>query len=420
VLLNHGGQAGLIATNTIAQGDTREVGLDQIVASGATIRQAVKSAPWPSRSVVLEYSAMWTSRAQIEAEAKRLADGLSVPGITTSLDPASRVSGIPNSLIANAGMAFIGSYILGMGFTMRKERAQQLIREDPRNAEVLFPYLNGEDLNSNYSCSGNRWVINFHDWPEEKARTYHECYEQVLRDVKPERERNPNKQRRELWWRFTRPVPELYRAISDLDRVIVLARVSKAVMPVLVPVGSVFTIDLAVFASDDTALLALLSSTLHYSWTIDRASTLETRIRYTLSDVFETFPLPDLTPEMRSLGDRLDRFRRELMLARRAGLTKMYNLVHDSRCTDSDIVELREIHRQIDQAVAHSYGWDDLDLDPGFHETRQGIRYTIGPVVRQEILDRLLELNHERYAAEVAAGLHKTSKKARGAETRLF
>jgi hypothetical protein len=91
---------------------------------------------------------------------------------------------------------------------------------------------------------------------------------------------------------------------------------------------------------------------------------------------------------------------------RQAGLTATYNLVHDPTCTDADIGELRRIHVAIDHAVMRAYGWDDLALDHGFHETRQGVRYTVGPVVRQEILDRLLELNHERYAAEVAAGLH--------------
>ena len=112
---------------------------------------------------------------------------------------------------------------------------------------------------------------------------------------------------------------------------------------------------------------------------------------------------------MREYGDRLDTFRRDLMLARQAGLTATYNLVHDPKCADADIAELRDIHRAIDEAVVRAYGWTDLldsGLDHGFHDTRQGTRYTIGPVVRQEILDRLLELNHARYAAEVKAGLH--------------
>ena len=114
------------------------------------------------------------------------------------------------------------------------------------------------------------------------------------------------------------------------------------------------------------------------------------------------------------------------MLARQVGLTAMYNLVHDQACTDADIEELRDIHRAVDEAVVKAYGWDDLlaaRLEHGFHETRQGPRYTIGPVVRQEILDRLLELNHERYAEEQerlgctirpgASGPHKSVTEAR-------
>ena len=114
------------------------------------------------------------------------------------------------------------------------------------------------------------------------------------------------------------------------------------------------------------------------------------------------------------------------MLGRQAGLTATYNLVHDQRCLHSDIVELREIHRVIDEAVVRAYGWDDLladGLDHGFHETRQGVRYTVGPVARQEILDRLLEQNHERYAAEVKAGLHEKRGRKRAApasDTTLF
>jgi hypothetical protein len=149
-------------------------------------------------------------------------------------------------------------------------------------------------------------------------------------------------------------------------------------------------------------------------------------LNYSLSDVFETLARPETTTEMEELGGRLDIFRRQLMLARHAGLTATYNLVHDQRCVDADIAELREIHRAIDEAVVRAYGWDDLlaaGLDHGFHDTRQGPRYTIGPVVRQEILDRLLELNHERYAAEVKAGLHdkRTRKRStQASETTLF
>jgi hypothetical protein len=169
-------------------------------------------------------------------------------------------------------------------------------------------------------------------------------------------------------------------------------------------------------------MLALLSSAPHYWWAMDRSSTLETRIRYTPTDVFETFARPESTDEMGTLGARLDTYRREnVMLARNAGLTVTYNLVHDPGCKDTDIAELRRIHVAIDEAVMRAYGWTDLTLDHGFHETRQGTRFTVGPMARQEILDRLLELNHERYEAEVAAGLHdRTKARRRPAQEGLF
>jgi hypothetical protein len=50
----------------------------------------------------------------------------------------------------------------------------------------------------------------------------------------------------------------------------------------------------------------------------------------------------------------------------------------------------------------------------GFRPAGCDLRYTIGPWAQREILDRLLELNHERYAEEVAKGLHD-KKKARTA-----
>ena len=88
------------------------------------------------------------------------------------------------------------------------------------------------------------------------------------------------------------------------------------------------------------------------------------------------------------------------MLARQAGLTATYNLVHNPENRVADIVALRDLHRDIDHATFAAYGWTDLDPVHDHFETRQGIRWTIDPATRQEMLDRLLELNHARYALE--------------------
>jgi hypothetical protein len=75
---------------------------------------------------------------------------------------------------------------------------------------------------------------------------------------------------------------------------------------------------------------------------------------------------------------------------------------------------LRELHKEMDEAVAHAYGWDDLKLQQGFHETKQGRRYTISEEARREVLDRLLLLNHQRHQEQVDAGLFEKGAKGKG------
>ena len=83
----------------------------------------------------------------------------------------------------------------------------------------------------------------------------------------------------------------------------------------------------------------------------------------------------------------------------------------------ADIQKLRDLHVEMDKAVAAAYGWSDLDLGHGFHETKQGIRFTISESARREVLARLLKLNHERYAEEVKQGLHDKKGKAKPASS---
>src|SRR5690606_24131999 len=107
------------------------------------------------------------------------------------------------------------------------EEAEMLIAKDPRNKEVLFPYLNGDDLNNDPAQKPSRWVINFFDWPEEKAWTYPDCFEIVERLVKPERMQQNDKGGKEKWWQFLRPRNELYKTISQLDQVMAINRNTK-------------------------------------------------------------------------------------------------------------------------------------------------------------------------------------------------
>ena len=398
---------GLLATNTIAQGDTREVGLDAMTADAWTITRAVKSTPWPG-AATLSISKLWMRTGVWDGSV--VLDGAPVRGITPSLDPAGRVSGEPHRLAANGGRSFIGSFVNGIGFVLDPDEARALIKRDPRNGDVLFPYLNGEDLNSRSGQSPSRWVINFFDWPLEKAEEYPDCIAIVREKVKPQRDHVNREAHRKYWWHYGDKRPALYAAIAGLHRVLVIALVSKTVMPAFVPNGQVYAHKLAVYAYDDDAHLGLLSSSFHWCWAWARSSTMRMDLNYSPSDVFETFPQPTLTDAVGEAGAALHSHRAPMMLERDEGLTKTYNRVHDPDEHADDVVELRARHLVLDYAVADAYGWSDLDLGHGHHDTAQGTRFTVAPAARTELLDRLLELNHARYAAEAAAGLHDKKK----------
>ncbi|HEX7662177.1 MAG TPA: DNA methyltransferase [Pseudonocardiaceae bacterium] len=402
-LLNKRGSLGLIATNTVAQGDTREVGLDRMVGGGFTIVRAIQSKSWPVSSANLEFAAVWGSRQAVAAAVPRLADEAVVERISTLLEPAGRVEGHPARLAENAGIAFQGCIVLGMGFVLEPEEAAAWIAEDPKNAEVLFPYLNGEDLNSRPDTSPSRWVIDFNDRSEQTAKGYRLPYERTLQRVRPERLKNNRKVYRDYWWQYAEKRPAMRKAIAKLDEVLVIARVSKTVMPVRVRTGQIFHEKLVVFATDSFADQAVLSSSPHQTWAIKYGTTMRVDPTYTPSVIFDPLPRPKPNDRLAEIGRVLDTERREIMLRRQLGLTKLYNLVNDPDTPDSadpDVARMREIHVELDRAVMDAYGWSDVPLEHGFHTYRQMTRWTVSPTARLEILDRLLEENHRRAAVQ--------------------
>ena len=420
-LLNSRGTAGLIATNTVAEVSTRKVGLDRMTDSGFTITRSVRSRSWPSQSANLEFAAVWGTRDKTAATVRPVCDGVSVVGISSLLEPVGRVEGKPERFVENQGIAFQGCIVHGGGFILKPEEALNWIQKDPNNVEVLFPYLVGRDLNSRPDCSASRWIINFNNWTEVKAAEYEIPYTYLLEKVKPERQKTKPDgsfvlygKLPDLWWQYESTRPTMRKAIADLEEVLVIARVSKTFIPVRVSTGQVMSEQVVVFATDSYAQQAILSSSFHQFWGITYGSGMRNDPRYTLSDVFETFPRPKPTPELEAIGRTLDTERRGIMLRRELGLTKLYNLVNDPGLEpgiDPDVDRMRAIHVELDAAVAAAYGWKDLDLTHGFHSYRKMTRWTVSPAVRVEILDRLLEENHRRAAAEAAS---LPAKKARG------
>lgn len=417
-LLRGGGTAGLLATNTVAQGDTREVGLDQITSRGATIYRGIPSRKWPGEAS-LEVAHIWLRKG--EWKGTFFIEDSPVKGITSQLHAPGKIVGTPFRLSTNAKKSFQGSIVLGMGFVLDPERAQSLLEKNPRNADVLFPYLKGEDLTDRWEQTPSHWAINFHDWPIEKAMEYPDCFEIIERDVKPGRTRKKENgefqlryPRYERWWQYGERSPALYLAIKGMSRVLAAVRVSSHHCISLVRSDYVYSDRLVVFALGSSGEFALLTSTLHDAWAHrPGATTHETRNTYFPEQSFETFPTPGDVSSLEATGERYNAERTAIMVSRKEGLTPLYNRLHSVHEHSEDIAGLRRLHREMDQTIAEAYGWTDLDLAHGFHETRQGIRYTISERARREVLDRLLALNHERYAQEQADLLSAPKPKAK-------
>lgn len=408
-LLNATAAFGLIATNTVAQGDTREVGLDQLANRGVRIYRAVQSRKWPSRSANLEFAAVWGTNQRIADHVGCIADGERVKSISTLLEPDGRLSGPRHKLRENGKTAFYGCKIDGMGFILSTDEASSLLADNPGEQAVIRPLLNGEDLYSRADSSPSRWVVDFNNMSLEAAARYPGALRRVEALVKPERAKNNREARRDRWWIYGENAPGMRAAISDFEQMLAITSVSKNIIPVRVPTNLVPSSAMIVIASDDFAMQAVLSSSAHQLWAIKWGSGMRIDPRYTPTDIFETFPRPRPTLALHRRGMALDLDRRAIMLRRSFGITALYNLVNSPHVRrDADVDHVRSIHVSIDEAVMAAYGWTDIPLEHGFHTYRQMERWTVSPAARIEILDRLLEENHQRAAIEA----QQTPKKA--------
>jgi MmeI, target recognition domain len=335
--------------------------------------------------------------------------------------------GIPADLAANSGKAFIGSYILGMGFTFDDQAAakgsastisemRRLIEEAPTSAGRIFPYIGGEELNNSPTHAHHRYVFNLSDLDEGTARAHFPRLMTIAELlVKPQRKGLKREVYRDRWWRFAEPQNALYAGIKSKPFVLAATRVSPHVAIARLPAGMVYSEQLVVFIDGSLANFALVQARSHDLWARFFSSSLGETLRYVPTDCFETFPFPLLqnTPVIESVGQIYYNSRAALMIERNEGMTKTYNRFHDRNETAADIVRLRELHAAMDRAVLGGYGWHDLAerAEPIFLDetneddhTYQG-RLFWPAAFRDEVLARLLALNTERHAEEVRLGI---------------
>ena len=461
-LIRHEGTFGLIATNTIAQGDTRSTGLRWICNHRGRIYYARRRVKWPGLAAVI-VSVLNVQKGNRSGSIQL--DGNEVEKITAFLFHTGG-SENPAVLKLNKSKSFVGSYLLGMGLTFDDKdtkgiatslaEMRRLISIDQRNKKVIFPYIGGEEVNNEPRHACHRYVINFQDYPlnrEESsaswlgsdeaqqsawlksgsvpqdypgpvAADWPELLEIVERNVRPSRTSLPpksnwNRDVARRWWQFASDRRNLRDTITKLERILV---VNCGATPhcafTFLPTGIVFANTLAVIAYQTNAAFCTLQSRVHEIWARFFGSSMKDDLRYTPSDCFETFPFPrdwETHPSLEPAGKAYYEFRAELMVSNNEGMTKTYNRFHDPNEDDPRILRLRELHADMDRAVLDAYGWTDIPteceflLDYEIDEEEWGRkkkpwRYRWPDPARDEVLGRLLELNAERAAEEGLSG----------------
>jgi hypothetical protein len=358
-------------------------------------------------------------------------------------------------LAENADKAFQGSILLGMGFTFDNAAAakgeaesvvemRRLIEKDHRNAERIKPYLGGEELNNSPTHAHHRYTIDFEDFPLRRDPTAKRPWYQLSKDLQrgmlrsgivsadypgPVAEDWPDliaivanrvKGKRAShstahWWHYERRRGELQTALVGMSQAHAVARVSPHLSLGQIDSSAIFAESTVVFPFSGKSPFAVLQSRVHEIWARFFSSSMKDDLRYAPSDCFETFPFPpgyEIDQALEAVGRTYHDHRAALMVAANEGMTKTYNRFHKSDQGSEAIRRLRELHDEMDRAVFRAYGWDDLaaELRPEFltKETENDHtyqdRYFWPAEARDGVLARVLALNAERYAEEVAEG----------------
>ena len=441
LVLRDGGCMGLIATNTISEGDTREGGLSVICESGGKIFFANSRCKWPGSSAVVVSQICVCRGGEVRA---CILDGRQVDQITAFLFHAGP-NRDPVRLEATEGIFSKGSQIYGQGFLFDDgdDRAsptaekEAILAVHPECRDRILPYIGGRELNESPSQAPHRHVIYLSDIENEDGLVAWEPLANIVRQkVKPERERlgsNPvNTPLKRRWWAYQAHRPEFYRRIEGTRRVLALSQVSTHLALAFLGTRMVYSQKLVVFALETYSSFCALQARVHEVWGRFFSSTLGDALNYSPSDCFETFPFVENWTNDSTLdaaGRTYYKFRAGLMVKNNEGLTKTYNRFHDPNQRDPEIMKLRELHSDMDRAVLDDYGWSDVPTDCEFlldyeideeewsPRRKKPYRYRWPDDVRDEVLARLLELNAERAKQEARSGA-ATKKRGRGSATK--
>ena len=370
-------RVGLVATNSIAQGVSRDASLNFIVGNGGFITNAISTQIWSGDANVHVSIANWVKK-KADIPKDLMLDEVKVRTINTSLKAETDFTKA-HRLKENKKQSFQSCELAGKGFIVSEEQAKEWIAINPKNQEVLKPMLDGSTLvNPNAQLE---WVIDFNNMAIEQAMKYKEPFERVKETVKPIRDNNKRKARRVNWWKFGEKRPGMRNALTGLDCYFCLPKVAKYTCFQAVDISILPCEANMAVASSDFFILGILNSKIHLDWVKAQSSTLKSDIRYTNTTCYETFPFPKNVSEkakekVRVIMTELENFRKQEAIEAKITITKFYNLFINEPSS-----KLFKLHEKLDKAVCLAYGWKYKE--------------------QKNYNEELLKLNEERFEAEI-------------------
>jgi hypothetical protein len=355
--LGRNGRAGLVATNSIREGNSRRAALDYVIENGGHIHNAISTQPWSGDAKVHVSIVNW-SLAIPEACAL---DGGQVSSINSSLTSTVDATKSPR-LKANLGTAFQGVIPVGVdGFALTPEKAHNLLSSSDNYSRVVKPFLTADDLTDVPLATPRRWIIDFNDMSLEEAEAFHMAFEQVQRLVRPVRMKNRREVTRLNWWKFGEKRPAMRAKVENIGAYLCIPRHSKWFIPLEAKSDWLPGDSTNVIATSDPYIQGVVTSSVHRAWVSAQKSTLKGDTRYTHTSCFETFPFPQ-----RATADQIEAIRQQMielndyrncwMVEQQKGITEMYN-----RYFDEPASKLRKLHDALDALVLKAYGWSAKD-----------------------------------------------------------
>ena len=304
-------------------------------------------------------------------------------------------------LNSNRGVCSVGYQLTGKGFVVSRNKRSHFIEANAKSADFLGRLVTGIQIQR---TPKDEFAINVSSLSLMELKQYPHIYQHLLDSVKPIRDENSRKSVREKWWVYGEPRNTFTPALENINEIIVTSLTASNRIFAQYPASTIADSTTVMFAIS-SSYFACLSSKHHTLWAAEAGGRMGVGndLRYNKSLCFDPFPFPDLAknPKLHStlfeLGEILDRHRKDRQTEHpKLTQTQMYNVLEKVKSgdqiegKDSLIYEqgligiLKQIHDDIDAAVAEAYGWPTN-------------------LSNEEILQRLVDLNRER-ALEEAKG----------------